>query len=35
MTVRGHAVLFLDSQKRRHCVFEDSDAVAHNPMIKS
>ena len=31
MTVLGHAVLCLASQKSRHCVSEDSDAVAHNP----
>ena len=30
MTVLGHA-----STMRRHCVGEDSDAVAHNPKISS
>jgi len=33
MTFLGHAVLYLASRMRRHCVSEDSDAVAHNPMI--
>ena len=33
MTVLGHAVLCLASKMRRHCVSEDSDAVAHNPKI--
>ena len=33
MTVPGHAVLYIASINRRHCVSEDSDAVAHNPKI--
>jgi len=33
MTVLGHAVLCFASKMRRHCVSEDSDAVAHNPKI--
>ena len=40
MTVLGHAVLSLAvlclaSKMRRHCVGEDSDAVAHNSKISS
>ncbi len=35
MTVFGHAVLFDCGEKlRRHCVSEDSDAVAQNPKVK-
>ena len=35
MTVLGHAVLYLASITRRHCVSGDSDAVAHNLKIHS
>ena len=35
MTVLDHAVLCLASEMRRHCVGEDSDAVARNPQIHS